>query len=99
MYPCNMLYFTFMLSILVKNLFIQHESHDRKKLLMVLEEMEVKGSRRDHNIMEMVCEAVSLRAARLAAAGLAAIVKVVMCFLDNYNNNFIKVKKLKLAKM
>lgn len=38
--------------------------------------MEVKASEADIEILQQVCAAVSIRAARLAAAGLATIVKV-----------------------
>ncbi|KAK3723804.1 hypothetical protein QZH41_019478, partial [Actinostola sp. cb2023] len=50
------------------------ESHDDNKLLAVLKELNIEGTSRDHEILKKVCAAVSKRAARLAAAGLATIV-------------------------
>jgi len=50
------------------------ESHDNAKLLGVLNELEIDGTPRDQMILKLVCAAVSKRAARLAAAGLVAIV-------------------------
>ena len=43
----------------------------------------MKASDSDIEILQRVCAAVSIRAARLAAAGIAAIVKV--CFQDFYD--------------
>ena len=40
--------------------------------------MKVNASESDIEILKRVCAAVSIRAARLAAAGLAAIVKVCL---------------------
>lgn len=48
--------------------------------------MDVKASDSDIEILQRVCAAVSIRAARLAAAGIAAIVKV--CFQDFYDLMF-----------
>ena len=55
-------------------------SHEKHKIEVVLDEMEVKtqASESDIEILQRVCAAVSIRAARLAAAGIATIVKV--CF-------------------
>ena len=41
--------------------------------------MEVAASESDIEVLQRVCAAVSIRAARLAAAGVAAIVKVCIC--------------------
>ena len=51
-------------------------SHERYKIDGVLTEMKVKASEADIEILQQVCAAVSIRAARLAAAGLATIIKV-----------------------
>lgn len=53
-------------------------SHDRYKIDEVLNEMGVTASESDVDILKRVCAAVSLRAARLSAAGVAAIVKVCL---------------------
>ena len=51
-------------------------SHDRYKIDQVINEMGVNASESDIEILKQVCAAVSIRAARLAAAGIAAIIKV-----------------------
>ena len=51
-------------------------SHDRYKIDQVINEMGVNASESDIEILKQVCTAVSIRAARLAAAGIAGIVKV-----------------------
>ncbi|XP_068708853.1 hexokinase-4-like [Montipora foliosa] len=51
------------------------ESHDRYKISEVLNEMEVTATEWDIDILQRVCAAVSVRAARLAAAGIVALVK------------------------
>lgn len=53
------------------------ESHEKHKIEVVLDEMEMKtqASESDIEILQRVCAAVSIRAARLAAAGIATIVK------------------------
>lgn len=51
-------------------------SLDRYKINEVLNEMQVIASEWDVDILQRVCTAVSVRAARLAAAGVVAIVKV-----------------------
>ncbi|PFX32387.1 Glucokinase [Stylophora pistillata] len=53
------------------------ESHERHKIEEVLKEMEVEKqtSESDIEILQRVCAALSIRAARLAAAGVATIVK------------------------
>jgi len=53
------------------------ESHDNNKLVQVLKELDVEGSTKDHEVLKRVCTSVSKRAARLAAAGLAAIVEKI----------------------
>ncbi|KAK2572234.1 Hexokinase HKDC1 [Acropora cervicornis] len=51
------------------------ESLDRYKINEVLNEMRVIASERDVDILQRVCAVVSVRAARLAAAGVVAIAK------------------------
>ena len=51
-------------------------SHDGYKIDQVMNEMGVNASESDTEILKQVCAAVSIRAARLAAAGIAAIIKV-----------------------
>lgn len=51
------------------------ESHERYKIDEVLNEMKLNASESDIEILKQVCAAVSKRAARLAAAGIATIVK------------------------
>lgn len=51
-------------------------SHERYKIDEVLNEMKLNASESDIEILQQVCAAVSKRAARLAAGGLATIVKV-----------------------
>ena len=51
-------------------------SHDGYKIDQVMNEMGVNASESDIEILKQVCAAVSIRAARLAAAGIAAIIKV-----------------------
>lgn len=51
------------------------ESLDRYKINEVLNEMEVIASEGDVDILQRVCAVVSVRAARLAAAGVVAIAK------------------------
>ncbi|XP_020607641.1 hexokinase-2-like [Orbicella faveolata] len=51
------------------------ESHERYKIDEVLNEMKLNASESDIEILQQVCAAVSKRAARLAAGGLATIVK------------------------
>ncbi|XP_001635171.2 hexokinase-2 isoform X2 [Nematostella vectensis] len=51
------------------------ESGDENKLQQVLKELDVKATARDQEILRHICTAVSKRAARLASAGLATIVK------------------------
>ena len=53
-------------------------SHDRYKISEVLNEMEVTATEWDIDILQRVCAAVSVRAARLAAAGIVALVKVTI---------------------
>ena len=53
-------------------------SHDRYKISEVLKEMEVTATEWDIDILQRVCAAVSVRAARLAAAGIVALVKVTL---------------------
>lgn len=50
--------------------------------------MKVTASDSDVEILQQVCAAVSMRAARLAAAGIAAIVKV--CLYDFPIPNFLR---------
>ena len=57
-----------------RNIFFN--SHDRYKIDQVINEMGVNASESDIEILKQVCTAVSIRAARLAAAGIAGIVKV-----------------------
>ena len=51
-------------------------SHDGYKIDQVMNEMGVNASESDIEILKQVCAAISIRAARLAAAGIAAIIKV-----------------------
>ena len=57
-------------------------SHERYKIDEVLNEMKVNASETDIEILKQVCAAVSKRAARLAAGGLATIVKVLNLTLE-----------------
>lgn len=59
-----------------EGLLLYFNSHERYKIDEVLNEMQVKASESDIAILKQVCAAVSKRAARLAAGGLATIVKV-----------------------
>ena len=54
------------------------DSHQRHKIDEVLKEMgvEKQTSESDIEVLQRVCAAVSIRAARLAAAGIASIAKV-----------------------
>ena len=58
------------------HLWIFFNSHDGYKIDQVMNEMGVNASESDIEILKQVCAAVSIRAARLAAAGIAAIIKV-----------------------
>ena len=58
------------------HLWIFFNSHDGYKIDQVMNEMGVNASESDTEILKQVCAAVSIRAARLAAAGIAAIIKV-----------------------
>ena len=51
-------------------------SHERYKIDEVLSEMKLNASESDIEILKQVCAAVSRRAAKLAAGGIATIVKV-----------------------
>lgn len=55
-------------------------SHERYKIDEALSEMKLNASESDIEILKQVCAAVSKRAARLAAGGLATIVKVFTVF-------------------
>mgnify|MGYP000368023630 CR=1 FL=1 len=55
---------------------VSNVSLDRYKINEVLNEMEVIASEGDVDILQRVCAVVSVRAARLAAAGVVAIAKV-----------------------
>ena len=54
------------------------DSHQRHKIDEVLKELgvEKQTSESDIEVLQRVCAAVSIRAARLAAAGIASIAKV-----------------------
>lgn len=56
--------------------FFYFNSHERFKIEEVLNEMKLNASESDIETLKQVCAAVSKRAARLAAGGLATIVKV-----------------------
>ena len=59
------------------------DSHQRHKIDEVLKEMgvEKQTSESDIEVLQRVCAAVSIRAARLAAAGIASIAKVCIANL------------------
>ena len=64
-------------------------SHERYKIDEVLNEMKLNASESDIEILKQVCAAVSRRAARLAAAGIATIVKVSYLTYDYSKNPLV----------
>lgn len=71
----------------LNNKFLHYQfSHDTDKIAQVLDKLKQKATDEDIQILKEVCAAVSKRAARLAAAGLAAIVQVILQTLITTHN-------------
>ena len=69
-------------------------SDEAKKILEVLEHLGYKPNLNELQVVKDVCDMISMRSARLAAAGLATIIRVSWAFFICLEPRVVKVLKV-----